>query len=187
MLYSAALIRVTADTLAARATDVPLVVDPVMVATSGSRLLKPAAVRALTETLFPRATVITPNLDEASVLLGRSLSGLTELREAARALHGRFGCAALVKGGHCPEKGEAVDVFWDGRREVLLREPFQTGAGTHGSGCTLAAALAAALARGTPLARAVRQAKAHVTGCIAHRVRVGRHEVLNHAWRQRSR
>jgi hydroxymethylpyrimidine/phosphomethylpyrimidine kinase len=180
MLYSAALIRTTAETLARHAAGIPLVVDPVMVATSGSRLLKPAALRALTEELLPRATVITPNRDEASVLLGRPLRELADLREAARGLHGRFGCAALVKGGHCPEAGEAVDVLWDGRRELLLRAPFHSGAGAHGSGCALAAALAAGLARGDSLPRAVRRAKAHVSGCIAHRVRVGRHETLNH-------
>src|ERR1017187_2109176 len=107
MLYSAPIIRVLAEFFHRRPR-LPLVVDPVMVSTSGAQLLKPAAVKALCERLLPLATLITPNLDEAEILVGEKLSSVTDLRAAARVLYGRFGCAVLVKGGHLRGLREAV-------------------------------------------------------------------------------
>lgn len=178
MLFSAPIIRAVAARWRRSGAEVPLVADPVMVATSGARLLQPAAVRALTEELLPLATLLTPNLDEAALLVGAPLRTLGELREAARALHGRFGAAVLAKGGHLATPGEAVDVFYDGRREELLRARRIAGVSTHGTGCTYSAAVTAGLARGLSLRRAVRAAKEHITAAIAGSCRVGRHLVL---------
>lgn len=178
MLFSAPIIRAVADHWRRRGAGLPLVVDPVMAATSGARLLRPAALRALTEELLPQAALLTPNLDEAALLLGAPLRTLDDLRGAARALQRRFGAAVLAKGGHLAAEADAVDVFFDGRREALLRAPRVAGVSTHGTGCTYAAAIAASLARGLPLRAAVHAAKAYVTAAIAGSRRVGRHTVL---------
>lgn len=178
MLFDAAIIRTVAAHWRRAAPGVPLVVDPVMVATSGARLLRPDAIRALTGLLLPLATLITPNLDEAALLVGGPLRTLDELRGAARALHREFGAAVLAKGGHLATPGEAVDVFFDGRREELLRAQRIAGVSTHGTGCTYSAAVAAGLARGLPLRRAVRAAKDFITAAITGSRRVGRHTVL---------
>lgn len=181
MLFSAAIIRAVAAVLANLAK-IPLVVDPVMVATSGARLLQPSAIRALREELLPLATLVTPNLDEAEILVGRKLSSIEDLRLAARAIHGQSGCAALVKGGHLRGLREAVDVFWDGREELLLTAPFVRGVSTHGTGCTYSAAIAGYLALGCGLSLAVQMAKRHVTESIAQSGRVSRHFALNPFW-----
>lgn len=182
MLYSAALIRAVAEFFR-RGPRVPLVVDPVMVSTSGAALLKPAAVKALGAELLPLATLVTPNLDEAKILLGRKLNSVPDLRDAARELHRRFGCAALVKGGHLRGLREAVDIFYDGRTELLLSAPFVRGVSTHGTGCTYSAAIAGHLARGGSLPRAVRQAKEFITQAIAQSRTAAGHGVLNCFWR----
>ncbi|MCX6922268.1 MAG: bifunctional hydroxymethylpyrimidine kinase/phosphomethylpyrimidine kinase, partial [Verrucomicrobia bacterium] len=140
MLYSAPIIRVVAEFFG-RGQGVPLVVDPVMVSTSGAQLLKTAAIKALCEELLPLATLVTPNLDEAEILVGGKLSSVSDLRSAARELHQRFGCAVLVKGGHLRGLKEAVDIFYDGRQELLLSARFIRGVSTHGTGCTYSAAI----------------------------------------------
>ncbi len=173
MLYSTPLIRVVAR-FWTQYPNVPLVVDPVMVATSGAVLLQPAAIRALQEQLLPRATLLTPNLDEAALLVGRQLRTPEDLRVAARELNARFGCAVLVKGGHLRGMTEAMDIFHDGSQEWLLRAPFVQGVSTHGTGCTYAAAITARIAMGDSLAVAVRRAKLAVTGAIARSYRIGR-------------
>jgi hydroxymethylpyrimidine/phosphomethylpyrimidine kinase len=178
MLYSAPIIRAVAEFFRNRPS-VPLVVDPVMVSTSGAQLLKPAAVKVLCEELLPLATLITPNLDEAAILFGRKLASVEDLRAAARELHRRFGCAALVKGGHLRGLKEAVDIFYDGRQELLLSAPFIRGVSTHGTGCTYSAAIAAHLARGCSLPRAVQQGKEFITQAIAGSRSAGGYGVLN--------
>ncbi len=157
----------------------PLIVDPVMVATSGARLLKPAALRTMQEELLPLATLVTPNLDEAEILVGTKLKSVKELRAAARAIHHRFHCAALVKGGHLRGLSEAVDVFFDGKTELLLSAPFVRGVSTHGTGCTYSAAIAANCALGHDLSSAVQLAKDFITRAIARSYRAGKHSVLN--------
>jgi len=183
MLYDAAIVRVVADALRARPR-VPLVVDPVMVSTSGAQLLRASAVRALREQLLPRATLLTPNLDEAALLLGRRLSSVEDLRAAARALRHHLGCAVLVKGGHLRGLREAVDVFFDGREELLLEAPFARGVSTHGTGCAYSAAIAAFLGRGQRLPKAVALAKEYVTQAIHQSRRTLRHPVLHFFWRR---
>lgn len=181
MLYSSAIIRVVAGFLRA-GRRLPLVIDPVMISTSGARLLKPPAIALLKRELLPLAALVTPNLDEAQLLLGRRLTSIEHLRSAARELHETFGCAALVKGGHLRGR-KAADIFYDGRTELLLTAPFIHGIGTHGTGCTYAAAITANLARGLALPVAVQRAKKHITQSIAHSVKARNHFVLNNFWR----
>ena len=162
-----------------RAGRVPLVVDPVMVATSGARLLKPSAIRLMRDGLLPLATLVTPNLEEAGILAGMTLRTEEDLRDAARKIHEAQGCAVLVKGGHLRGAKQAVDVFYDGSTELLLSAAFVRGVSTHGTGCTCSAAITALLARGISLPEAVAQAKEFITGAIAESQRTRRHDVLN--------
>ena len=175
MLHSAALVRAVVAALADALPGTPLVVDPVMVATSGARLLAAAGIRELQRHLLPRATLVTPNLDEVAVLLGRRPETLEDMRAAARGLHGRYGCAALVKGGHLPGGREAADIFFDGREELLLTAPMIPGLRTHGTGCTYAAAITAGLAAGCDLPTAVTRAKSFMAGALAHGYVTGEH------------
>ena len=148
-----------------------VVVDPVMVAKSGDRLLDRDAETAYREGLLPLATVVTPNLPEAEALLGRPVRTLAEMREAARALRALGPRAVVVKGGHL--EGDAVDVFWDGERMEDLPAPRIATANTHGTGCTYSAAITARLALGDPLLDAVRGAKAYLTEAIRRSYSVG--------------
>lgn len=178
MLFSTAIIRTVAEFFA-EGPRPPLVVDPVMVATSGAVLLKSAAIRTLKERLLPLALLVTPNLDEAEILVGRKLRSLDDLQKAAQEIHARFGCAALVKGGHLRTERDAVDVFFDGRTLTELRAPRVRGVSTHGTGCTYSAAIAAELARGGDLAHAVEAAKEFITLAIRHSYSAAGHWVLN--------
>jgi hydroxymethylpyrimidine/phosphomethylpyrimidine kinase len=157
----------------------PLVVDPVMISTSGTRLLRASAVKLLVNGLFPLAAMVTPNLREAEVITGRVLRSPEDLRWAARQIHRRCGCAVLLKGGHLRGR-EAADIFFDGRTELLLTAPFVKGVRTHGTGCTLSAAVTALLASGHALPDAVCQAKSYVAGAIAAARCAASHPVLNH-------
>ncbi len=184
MLFSAENVRAVAEFFksrdaAAQRPRPPLVVDPVMVSTSGAVLLKPAAIKILTEKLLPLATLATPNLHEAEILTGRKLVSVEDLRAAAREIHARFGCAALIKGRHLKNAREAVDIYFDGRTEWLLSAPFIKGVRTHGTGCTCSAAIAGYLARGCNLPQSVKRAKEFVTHAIAQSRRVGKHFVLD--------
>jgi hydroxymethylpyrimidine/phosphomethylpyrimidine kinase len=179
MLFSAENVRVAAEFFESRNAAPqrprsPLVVDPVLVSTSGAVLLKPAAIKILKEKLLPLATLVTPNLNEAEILAGCKLGSVEDLRTAARGIHRRFGCAALVKGGHLHGGREAVDIFFDGRTELLLSAPFIKGVRTHGTGCTYSAAIAGYLARGLDLPQAVKRAKKFITQAIASSYRVGK-------------
>lgn len=180
MLFNAAIVRAVAATFS-RHRGIPLVVDPVMIATSGARLLRPDAMRALQDRLLPLAAVVTPNLDEAAALMGRPLRSVDDLRWAARGIHGRWGVPALVKGGHLRDEPMAVDVLWDGHEERLLRAAFVRGVSTHGTGCTYSATITAFLALGHPLSEAVGRAKRVITRAIARSTRLGpdgRHQAL---------
>lgn len=157
-----------------------VVVDPVMVATSGACLLKPGAVRALTSHLLPLASVVTPNLPEAERLLGHAIRSAGELRAAAREIYEHFGCAALAKGGHLPKASEAIDCYYSGKEEFTLSAPFIKGISTHGTGCTYAAAIAGYCARGYPLAKAVERAKQYINQAISQSVKVRDYDILNH-------
>jgi hydroxymethylpyrimidine/phosphomethylpyrimidine kinase len=156
-----------------------LVVDPVMVATSGGALMAAEAESVLLDEILPLATIVTPNVPEAEALLRAPVRNVSDMRAAARALVGRGAPAVLVKGGHLDE--DAVDVFFDGRQLEELRVPRIPTGNTHGTGCTLSAAIAAQLANGLPLLEAVREAKSYVTEAIRGGYAVGRGAgVLDH-------
>jgi hydroxymethylpyrimidine/phosphomethylpyrimidine kinase len=161
-----------------------VVLDPVMVAKSGDRLLRPEAIAALRERLLPLATVITPNLPEAAVLLdleeARDAAGMFEAAVALRALGPQ---AVLLKGGHLDNGTESIDVLDDGAGPITLAAPRIATRNTHGTGCTLSSAIAGLLARGLPLRDAARDAKAYVTAALsgANRLSVGRgHGPVHH-------
>jgi hydroxymethylpyrimidine/phosphomethylpyrimidine kinase len=150
-----------------------LVVDPVMVAKGGARLLRDDAVEALRTRLLPLAAVVTPNLPEAEVLLGRAIRTLDERRQAARDLVSLGPRAAVVKGGHADD-ALSIDHYFDGTELVELQSPRIATANTHGSGCVFSAAIAAELAKGSDSLAAVHQAKEFITGAIQRSLEVGR-------------
>ena len=162
-----------------------VVLDPVMVATSGDRLIADDTVRVLVDRLFPLVTVITPNLDEAALLLQQPIASVSELSGAAQALMLQGAQAVLLKGGHLPSD-EVVDVLTQrGQPEVVLASPRIASRNTHGAGCTLSSAIAAQLALGLPLEDAVRAARAYILGAIqaGASVQVGHgHGPLNHGY-----
>ena len=194
MLFSAGIIRAVAQFLKS-AGKIPIVVDPVMIATSGRRLLNRDALDALTNELFPLATLVTPNLAEAAVLTGRSIGSIEEMRAAAKEISRRYGCAALVKGGHLSGSREAVDVLLEGENEWLLTAQRVHGRRLHGTGCTYASAIAAYLARAAArrtsrnakpdrrLLSPVLEARKHITGAIAHAQLARGHWILSSLWR----
>ena len=178
MLFSAEIIDAVAAFLRTQRIKCPLIVDPVMVATSGALLLEKSAIKALCTRLLPLADLVTPNIPEAEVLADTSIREPEDLRSAARELHSRFGCAVLLKGGHLEGAKEALDIFYDGKTELLLRAPFVRGVSTHGTGCTYSAAVAAYCAQGKPLVEAVGLAKGYITRAIANSAGARSHSVL---------
>jgi hydroxymethylpyrimidine/phosphomethylpyrimidine kinase len=196
MLFSAPIVEAVADALAALARPAPagaplrerlppLVVDPVMVATSGAKLLNDDAIGALCERILPLGAVVTPNMAEAELLAGRPVRTLADLEPAAREITRRYGVPTLVKGGHLQDSPEAVDVLWDGRRLHRFSMPFIRGVNAHGTGCTLSAAIAAALVLGRPLPEAVAEAKAYLHRALSASLRAGRSLTLNHGFAPR--
>ena len=143
----------------------PLIVDPVMVAKSGDRLLDADALEALTRDLLPLAALVTPNLPEAEVLTGMPVRTLEEQREAARRIVGLGARAVVVKGGHA-ESAEIVDVLFDGQTFTEFRAERVPGTSTHGTGCTFSAAIAAQLALGRGIQEAIPLAQAYVAKAI---------------------
>lgn len=157
------------------------VLDPVMVSTSGARLLDPDAEAAVREWLVPRATLVTPNVPEAEVLTGRTLASAEDLAAAGADLLAMGARAALVKGGHLSGTTDVVDVLVTGERSVEVRSPRIDSPHTHGTGCTLSAAVAAGLGRGWPLEDAVRIAIQYVGAAIANAPGLGSgHGPLDH-------
>jgi hydroxymethylpyrimidine/phosphomethylpyrimidine kinase len=184
MLASSAIVE--AVVAAVEEMDLPnLVVDPVMIAKSGDRLLDDDAVHALKVSLLPLALVVTPNVPEAEALAGMAIRSQDDLREAARRI-GRLGPAAVVmKGGHLPG-ADVVDVLFERGEFFEFSGPRIPGPHTHGTGCTFAAAVTAGLAMGAPLRDAVREAKSYVAGAMRGGITVGKgHQPLDHFWRQR--
>ena len=170
MLSSAAIIATVADAVE-RHQIRNLVVDPVMVAKGGAKLLRDDAVAALRDRLMPLAAVVTPNLPEAEVLLGRSIKSIEERGRAARDLVAMGARAAVVKGGHAEH--DVVDVFFDGSQLVELSAERIDTPHTHGSGCVFSAAITACIARGFAPLDAVREAKTFITQAIANSIEIG--------------
>ena len=152
------------------ARSIPLVVDPVMIATSGDNLLEPKAVEAYKNKLFPLATIITPNLDEAALLLEITIDNRRQMASAAKALAKRYHTSILLKGGHL--RGDnAIDLLFHQGELREFSAPFVRGVETHGTGCTYSAAITAGLASGSSLEQAIARAKKFVTESIKRRFR----------------
>jgi hydroxymethylpyrimidine/phosphomethylpyrimidine kinase len=192
MLATAAIVEAVAAAISA--LDLPLVVvDPVMVSTSGDRLLDLDGVQAMCSELLPHARVVTPNLPEAEALSGRRIESLEDARDAARRIHEMGAAAVIITGGHAmkQEKGiraegsvqEVIDLLFDGHAFHEFRAPRVDGRQTHGTGCTFASAVAASLALGCDLPDAARRAQRYVGGAIAHALAIGHGRgPLDHFW-----
>lgn len=183
MLASVELVETVAELLAG--VDAPVVVDPVGVSKHGDALLVAEAVTTVREKLLPVATLATPNLHEVTQLTGLTVEDESQMLDAAKALVDLGPRWALVKGGHL--EGEAADLLYGGPEEVhWFRAPRYDNRHTHGTGCTLASAIAAGLAKGEPLPRAVASAKEYITGAIAGGFALGAGiGPVDHAWRWR--
>lgn len=184
MLHTPDVVRVVVKAIA-RHQMLQVVLDPVMVATSGDRLMEQATVDVLVQELFPLATVVTPNMDEAALLLGRAIDGADALDEAATALLALGAPAVLLKGGHLPGDTVTDVLALAGGGRLRLQSPRIATHNGHGTGCTLSSAIACHLALGLPLPQAVEQARAYILGAIAAGadVRTGQgHGPLNHGY-----
>ena len=170
MVSSTELIRVIAEKLRQYQAR-HVVVDPVMVATSGSSLLKSDAVRAMTEELFPLAEVITPNIPEAEVLCGERIQSEADMEKAAAAISKKYGCAVLLKGGH--SINDANDVLYQNGNIVWFRGKRIDNPNTHGTGCTLSSAIASNLAKGFNLTTSVERAKSYLSGALQAQLNLG--------------
>jgi len=181
MLATTAIVEAVAAAIAE--LDLPqVVVDPVMVATSGERLLDPDAVQALRRELLPRALVVTPNLAEAAALAGCPIETAADGRRAAACIREQGPSWVLITGGH-REGTEVVDLLFDGAAFTELRAPRIEAPGTHGTGCAFASALAAQLALGRPVPDAAARAQRYVGGALRRRLAVGRgRPPLDHFW-----
>ena len=170
MVSSTALIEVIAAKLRQHGAK-NIVVDPVMVATSGSRLISEDAVGALCEHLLPLATVLTPNIPEAELLSGMEIKDAGGMERAARAISERYGCAVLCKGGH--QINDADDLLWRNGAGRWFRGKRIATSNTHGTGCTLSSAIASELAKGLDLDGAVERAKAYISGALSAMLDLG--------------
>ena len=182
MLANAAIVEAVAAAI--DSLELPLVVvDPVMIAKGGDRLLEEDAVAALIAELLPRAHIVTPNVPEAAVLAGMSIGSVEEMREAGRRILGRGCRLVLVKGGHM-EGPESIDVACTPGETYELRGPRIASRSTHGTGCTLSSAIAANLARGLSDRESITRAREYLEGAIRQAPVIGRgHGPLNHFWR----
>ena len=181
MLANAEIIAVVAESVKSDAPQA-LVVDPVMSAKGGDPLVDDTAVAAYRDVLIPLATVVTPNLPETERIIGRSVHGDADMRQAAETIVG-FGCqSALIKGGHAA--GSARDIFYDGEDFYAFEKERVNTQNDHGTGCTLASAIAAYLARGSTLPAAIWEAKEYLTGALQNSYAIGAgHSPVNHFWR----
>ena len=171
MVSSSELIRVIADRLRHYGAE-NVVVDPVMVATSGSALMKTDAVETLIEELFPLAAVITPNIPEGETISGMLIRDEEEMLKAAELMHSAYGCAVLLKGGH--SVSDANDLLWDGNGPTWFRGKRISNPNTHGTGCTLSSAIASNLAKGFTLPEAVGRAKDYISGALSAMLDLGK-------------
>lgn len=171
MVSSAELITVIADKLRQYGAR-HIVVDPVMVATSGSKLLRDDAIGALTERLLPLAEVLTPNIPEAEILADMEIRSPADMETAARAISEKYGCAVLCKGGH--DLNDANDLLWKNGQARWFKGRRIDNPNTHGTGCTLSSAIASNLAKGYELDQAVERAKAYISGALAAQLDLGK-------------
>ena len=176
MVSSTPLIKVISDSIKEYGLK-NLVVDPVMVATSGAKLISDEAIETLKKELLPLATVITPNIPEAEVLFGKKITNEKEMEEAAKKIHEDYGCAVLLKGGH--SLNDANDFLYPGNEDSKSEEGIWfygkkiNNPNTHGTGCTLSSAIASNLAKGYALDEAVERAKRYISGALAAMLDLG--------------
>ncbi len=164
-LGNAAIVRAVARSIVTLNLPAP-VIDPVLVSSSGTRLLDRKGERVLVEHLFPLASVITPNLAEAEALTGIAIDDSAVMRTAARALRDLGAHAVVIKGGHAKKRGAVIDLFYDGDSFIEFRGARVAGGAAHGTGCAFSAAIAAMLARGLALEAAIRAAKRYVSDAL---------------------
>lgn len=164
MLFSEKIIRRVSEF--AKIRNFKLVVDPVMVATSGAKLLQDSAIDCLKKELIPYCDLITPNLDEAEILLGKKITKRSEMEDFAKSLYLAIGVPTLLKGGHLKNSSDAVDVLYDGKEIYTFSKEFLQGVNSHGTGCTYSAAICANLAKGHSLAQAVFRAKEYLHNAL---------------------
>ncbi len=182
MLGSVALIETIAEVLGEMAGDIPRVLDPVMVATSGDRLIEAKAVDVIASLLLPDAALVTPNAPEAEILTGKAVDGVNGQRRAAEALLNRGAKAALIKGGHIPGR-VLIDVLQTQHGEWIFEDERIETTSTHGTGCTLASAAAALIAQGVDLPEAVERGRVYLRGAIQHAPGLGKgHGPIAHGW-----
>ena len=171
MVSSSGLIAVIADKLRQYGAK-HIVVDPVMVATSGAKLLRDDAIAVLEEQLLPLAAVLTPNIPEAEILSGVTIRNAADMEQAARTISERYGCAVLCKGGH--QINDADDLLWRDGAGKWFRGRRINNPNTHGTGCTLSSAIASNLAKGYDLDASVERAKAYISGALAAMLDLGK-------------
>ncbi len=187
MLYSREILDLVCEVYEALPMDERpfLVVDPVMIASSGDSLIQPDALEQYKARMFPLADLVTPNLDEAGAILGAKLETLSGMRDAAIELYDQYQVAFLLKGGHL-KSAQAVDLLIDFEGVHEFSEPYRRGGSTHGTGCTYSASIAANLALGRPLKEAVRIAKKYITRAINDafhwNTKAGNTSALRHFW-----
>jgi hydroxymethylpyrimidine/phosphomethylpyrimidine kinase len=183
LLFSPEIVEAVATALESRPRKIPLIIDPVMIATSGDALLQPAAVEAYQLRLFPLATLVTPNIAEAAALTGLPVRNLDQVRVAGQKLVRDFATSFLIKGGHL-SGDRATDLLFDGSTVLEFSAPFVASLSTHGTGCTYSAAITAGLALGIPLAEAIARAKNFVSRAIGEHLSwtasLGEMHALNH-------
>lgn len=180
MVSSSALIKVIADSIKEYNLK-NVVVDPVMVATSGAKLISDDAIETLKKELLPLATLITPNIPEAEVLFGSKIQSKEDMEKAAQEIHKKFNCAVLLKGGH--SLNDANDYLFDGKEGTWFQGNRIQNPNTHGTGCTLSSAIASGLAKGLNLKESVTQAKAYISGALAAMLDLGKGSgPMQHNW-----
>ena len=155
------------------------VLDPVMIATSGAQLLRDSCMEVIQNRLIPMASLVTPNIAEAEVLLGRTIRGSAQAKASVRQLVDRYEVPFLLKGGHLPSRGKVIDYFCDGHTLNAMESAYIKGKDTHGTGCTYSAAITAHLAMGASLESAVVKGKSFIAEAIEQSYRTGAHQALN--------
>ncbi|EQA54023.1 bifunctional hydroxymethylpyrimidine kinase/phosphomethylpyrimidine kinase [Leptospira kmetyi] len=183
MLFSTSIIEKTSSLLSVRKKSektFSLVIDPVMVATSGAKLLQDSAIEALLFKLIPIADLITPNLDEAEILSGRKIGKAEEMPDLAKEIFEKFKVPILLKGGHLQNEKIALDILYDGKALYKFEKPFVSGFYPHGTGCTYSSAITSYLALGESLPKAVLHAKEYLHAAIEQAYTAGKDKTLNH-------
>lgn len=159
-----------------------IVLDPVMISTSGSKLMQEEAIRTLKEKLFPIATLITPNIFEAEALTDIKIKDKSDMEHAAKTLCDKYSCSVLIKGGH--SKSNSDDLLYHDNEYKWFKTDRIDNPNTHGTGCTLSSAIASNLAKGLDLEKSVEKAKEYITGAIKDKMNIGKgHGPLNHGYK----